>query len=206
MENGIECKETVVNFYKNYLFDKIKERLKKCIIINNDKLIPLLKKKIIVKNKFQNISRSIALNVLETYQKDKLCVLYNSSWNGIEASTDKPLLKYENISCIRKNNNGDYDTVDGNYKIVFNDFTVTIRVKPIYRQNYADFVFKFDENNINSVNKFFDIFKDLFKENYIEFLLKKRIKEIIDNEIISFIKISETFLNTSDYDTETNSI
>lgn len=206
MENGIECKETVINFYKNYLFDKIKERLKKCIIINNDKLIQLLKKKIIVKNKFQNISRSIALNVLETYQKDKLCVLYNSSWNGIETSTDKPLLKYENISCIRKNNNGDYDTVDGNYKIVFNDFTVTIRVKPIYRQNYADFVFKFDENNINSVNKFFDIFKDLFKENYIEFLLKKRIKEIIDNEIISFIKISETFLNTSDYDTETNSI
>lgn len=63
MENGIECKETVVNFYKNYLFDKIKERLKKCIIINNDKLIPLLKKKIIVKNKYQNIPRSIALNV-----------------------------------------------------------------------------------------------------------------------------------------------
>lgn len=64
------------------------------------------------------------------------------------------------------------------------------------------FFFNFDGNNINSVNKFFDI----FKENYIEFLLKKRIKEIIDNEIISFIKISETFLNTSDYDTETNSI
>ena len=106
------------------------------------------------------------------------------------------------LRTIRKNNNGDYDTVDGNYKIIFNDFTVTIRVKPIYKQNYADFVFKFDENNINSVNKFFDI----FKENYIEFLLKKRIKEIIDNEIISFTKISETFLNTSDYDTETNSI
>ena len=55
--------------------------------------------------------------------------------NGIEASTDKPLLKYENISCIRKNNNGDYDTVDGNYKIVFNDFTVTIRVNECSRRN-----------------------------------------------------------------------
>lgn len=206
MENGIEYNDTFTDFYKNYLFNKIKERLKKCIIINENKLIQLLNEKIIVKNKYQNIPRSIALKVLESYQKDKLCDLIESSWNGIDVNSDKPSLKDETISYFRKNNNGDYDTIDGNYKIIFNDFIVTIRVKPIYKQNYAEFVFLFDKNNINSINRFFELFNDLFKENYIDFLLKQRIKEIIDNEITSFINISENFLKTSDYDSKTNSL
>lgn len=175
-----------ISDYKEYIFFEIYSEIYKDINLTFNQLEKLYLDNIIRLFKLKKKQKFI-------YQIAKLCdegicQLTDSYWlDNFKAKYSKPKLHHDYIDHF---NWGDISGIDGSHILTIDKFKIEVKV-----YESCCFIFQFNENNIESRQKFIELFKNDIYDEYIKLIIQKRIEQIHENETNALLKINENIIN-----------
>lgn len=184
----------ILGEYQSIIYQDIEYMLKDNINISDDDLKRFYESGLIripvLKNQDQifahKISKQVDLN---------LCKLKQCKWVwDAKATWSEPKLHY---NYIKHFNWGDFSSYDGDYNISVSDYKINITIRKEKQEtSYNDSIweFEFDKNNEDSINSFYNIFRNILYEEYIKLLIHIRVSEINENERKRLLEIHKNLI------------